>query len=169
VALRTAYVNPANGADGGYARLAGAAEWQRPLGRPTLVLGTALGAVAGGVVPTQDLVRFGGITTGPGYSFHSFAGEYAWSQRGELRVPVPFPSITLFRFGRTPPHMTLAPYGHVVCVAERSGGEDGCYPSLGVGAAFLFDLLRFDLAYGLREEGGWRFGVDVGRVFWEIL
>jgi hypothetical protein len=82
---------------------------------------------------------------------------------------VPFPSITLFRFGRTPPHMTLAPYGHVVCVAERSGGEDGCYPSLGVGAAFLFDLLRFDLAYGLREEGGWRFGVDVGRVFWGVL
>jgi hypothetical protein len=169
VALRTGYVNPTEGADGGYGRVAGALEWQRAIGSPTLVLGTALGAVAGGVVPTQDLVRFGGITTGPGYSFHAFAGEYALSQRAELRVPVPFPSITLSRYGRTPPHMTLAPYAHMVCVAERSGGDDGCYPSLGVGATFLFDLLRFDLAYGLREEGGWRFGVDVGRVLWGVL
>jgi len=121
------------------------------------------------VVPSQDLVRFGGIATGPGYAFHAFAGRYAWSQRAELRVPVPFPSVTLFKYGRTPPHMTLAPYGHLVCVAEREGGEDGCYPSLGLGATLLFDLLRFDVAYGLRDEGGWRFGVDVGRVFWGIL
>jgi hypothetical protein len=25
------------------------------------------------------------------------------------------------------------------------------------------------VAYGFRENGGWRFGVDVGRVFWGIL
>jgi hypothetical protein len=168
--LRTALVDPKEpGAGGGYARLAAAAEWQRPLGRPTLVLGSAVGGVAGGLVPEQELVRFGGITTGPGYSFHAFAGRYAWSQRAELRIPVPFPSVALLRYGRTPPHMTLAPYGHVVCVAERSGGEDGCNPSLGLAATFLFDLLRLDLAYGFNEAGGWRFGVDVGRLFWGIL
>ena len=120
-------------------------------------------------MPEQELVRFGGITTGPGYSFHAFAGRYAWSQRAELRVPVPFPSVALLRYGRAPPHMTLAPYGHVVCVAERNAGEDGCNPSLGLAATFLFDLLRFDLAYGFNQDGGWRFGVDVGRVFWGIL
>jgi hypothetical protein len=170
VAFRTAFVSPRGpGADGGYARLAGAAEWLHALGRPTLVLGTAVGGVAGGLVPEQELVRFGGITTGPGYSFHAFAGRFAWSQRAELRAPVPFPSVTLLHYGRTPPHMTLAPYGHLVCVAERSTGEDGCHPSLGLGATFLFDLLRFDLAYGFNEGGGWRFGVDVGRVFWGIL
>lgn len=167
--LRTAYVHPETSADGGYARLAAAGAWQRPLGRPVLVLATAVGAVAGGVVPPQDLVRFGGITTGPGYSYHAFAGRYAWSQRAELRVPVPFPSMTLFKYGRTPPHMTLAPYGHLVCVAKREGGDDGCFPSVGLGASFLFDLLRFDVAYGFGETGGWRFGVDVGRVFWGIL
>jgi hypothetical protein len=168
--VRTAFVDPRDaGPDGGYARLVGATEWQHAFGRPTLVLGTAAGAVAGTLVPEQELVRFGGITTGPGYSFHSFAGRYAWSQRVELRVPVPFPSITLLQYGRTPPHVTLAPYGHLVCVAKRNGGEDGCNPSLGLGATFLFDLLRFDLAYGFNEGGGWRFGVDVGRVFWEIL
>lgn len=170
VAFRTAFVDPQGpGADGGYARLAGAAAWQRPLGRPTFVLGTAVGAVAGGLVPEQDLVRFGGITTGPGYPFHAFAGRYAWSQRAELRVPVPFPSVPLLHYGRTPPHMTLAPYGHVVCVAERNAGEDGCSPSLGLAATFLYDLLRFDIAYGFAEGGGWRFGVDVGRVLWGIL
>lgn len=170
VAFRTAFVDPrGSGADGGYVRLAGAAEWQRPLGRPTLVLGTAVGGVAGGLVPEQELVRFGGITTGPGYSFHAFAARYAWSQRAELRVPVPFPSVALLRYGHAPPHMTLAPYGHLVCVAERNAGADGCNPSLGLAAMFLFDLLRFDLAYGFNQGGGWRFGVDVGRVFWGIL
>ena len=170
LATRAGYVNPTTaGAEGGYARLVGSGAWQRRLGAPTLVLASALGVVGGGVVPAQELVRFGGISTGPGYSFHAFAGRLAWSQRAELRVPVPFPSVTLFKYGRTPPHMTLAPYGHLVCVAERDGGADGCFPSLGLGAALFFDLLRFDAAYGFREEGGWRFGLDVGRVFWGIL
>jgi hypothetical protein len=170
LAARAGFVTPRSGApDGAYGRLAGSAAWQRRIGAPTLVLAASAGAVTGGVVPSQDLLRFGGITTGPGYSFHSFAGRLAWSQRAELRVPVPFPSVTLFTYGRTPPHMTLAPYGHLVCIAERSGGDDGCYPSVGLGATFLFDLLRLDAAYGFRADGGWKFGVDVGRVFWPIL
>ncbi len=44
----------------------------------------------------------------------------------------------------------------------------GWYPSVGVGVLSLFDLLRIDLARGLRD-GRWTFGLDVSRDFWSIL
>jgi hypothetical protein len=49
-------------------------------------------------------------------------------------------------------------------IPESSGG----YPYAGVGALLFFDLLRVDVARGLRD-GRWRFGVDVVRDFWSIL
>jgi hypothetical protein len=166
---RGAVVEPRDGGASAFVgRLAASAEAQWPLGGSTLVLGTAIAGVGGGEVPPQELVRYGGITTGPGYSFHEFAGRYGWSQRAELRVPVPFVSLPLPELGRSPPAATLAPYAHLACIAEREGGDDGCWPSLGVAGMFVFDLLRVDVAYGTRD-GGWRFGVDVGRVFWGIL
>ena len=44
----------------------------------------------------------------------------------------------------------------------------GAYPSLGLGLLTFFDLVRFDVARGLRG-GRWTFGVDVSRDFWSIL
>lgn len=166
--LRGAMVWPSDGTpDGAFGRLALSGVWERAAGSGTLVLGGVVAAVGGGVVPPQELVRLGGITTGPGYPFHAFAGRFGWSQRVEWRVPVPFPSVRLLQYGRTPPHATLAPYAHVACVT----GEDdaGCWPSVGVAAQFLFDLLRLDVAYGLRQPGGWRVGLDVARIVWGVL
>jgi hypothetical protein len=146
------------------ARLAASGEAQWPAGPGTLVLGTAVAGVTGGSPPPQELVRFGGITTGPGYSFHQFVGRYGLSQRAEWRVGVPFVPVPIpFSPVSSPPRATLAPYAHVACV-EGSG----CRPSVGVAGLFLFDVLRVDVAYGLRD-GGWRFGVDASRVFWGIL
>jgi hypothetical protein len=54
-------------------------------------------------------------------------------------------------------------------MAQRDGGPDGCWPSIGVGALFLFDLLRLDVAIGLRDPGGWRVGLDVSRLLWGVL
>ena len=155
------------------ARLALGLVVQVPVGAPLLHLETHAGGVAGSDVPSQELVRFGGIVTGPGYAYHQFAGRVAISQRAELRLPVPFISLPLLGYGRSPGRATLAPYGHLTCVGEREqvGAvplEDGCFPSLGVAFTALFDLLRFDLAYGFRD-GGWRFGVDAGRIVWGIL
>lgn len=155
------------------ARVAASLVYDRPIGAPVLHLETHAGAVGGGNVPSQELIRLGGMVTGPGNSYHAFAARYGISQRAEVRIPVPFVALPLLKYGKSPARATLAPYGTLVCVADRvpqAGGSaaDGCYPSVGVGFLMLFDFLRFDVAYGF-GDGGWRFGVDAGRFLWGIL
>ncbi|MGZ8457054.1 MAG: hypothetical protein ACXWZ4_10690, partial [Gemmatirosa sp.] len=89
----------------------------------------------------------------------------------EWRTPVPFPSISLGRYGRSPARATLAPFAHAVYLARPSegrSGQGGWSPSLGAGAYVFFDLLRLDVARGLRD-GRWTFSVDVTRDFWRVL
>lgn len=149
-----------------YARL----EVERPFGRSRLVLRTTVAGVDANAddVPPQDLIRLGGPVSGPGYEFHQFAGTFGATQRVELRVPVPFVPISLGRFGRVPGVATLAPYAHVLHVRGPDDLADGTRPALGVGLLTLFDVLRFDVARGLRG-GRWSFSVDVSRDFWSIL
>jgi hypothetical protein len=45
---------------------------------------------------------------------------------------------------------------------------DGVYPTIGISTVLFYDLLRVDVARGLRD-GRWRFGLDVDRSFWGIL
>nr|MDQ2668050.1 hypothetical protein [Gemmatimonadota bacterium] len=44
----------------------------------------------------------------------------------------------------------------------------GVYPSLGVALQPFFDLMRVQIARGLRH-GTWTFNVDVTRDFWGVL
>jgi len=44
----------------------------------------------------------------------------------------------------------------------------GWYPSVGIGALVLFDIVRVDVARGLRR-GRWTFSLDVTRDLWPIL
>jgi hypothetical protein len=44
----------------------------------------------------------------------------------------------------------------------------GWYPGVGIGALLFFDLLRVDVARGLRN-GRWTFSLDVTRDLWPIL
>jgi hypothetical protein len=182
----------ADGTCGSLVRGALALHVERAFGANRLVTHTSFGAVAGartegglvcGVtpaacddspvakVPPQDLVYLGGPVTGPGYAFHELAGAIAGSQRLEWRSRVPFPSLSLGPYGRSPASATLAPYVHAVYVARPATFQPrrlGWYPSLGLGAFAFFDLLRFDVARGLRD-GRWTFSVDVTRDFWRIL
>jgi hemolysin activation/secretion protein len=146
------------------------AEVERPFGDRRLVLRSTLGAVQANTatIPPQDLIRLGGPLTGPGYDFHQFAGSLGATQRVELRTPVPFVPLTLGRFGRVQGTATLAPYAHVLYFRGVDGVQDGVRPALGLGLLTLFDVLRFDVARGLRG-GRWTFSVDVGRDFWSIL
>jgi hypothetical protein len=173
-------------------RLALQADLERPIGA-TRIVARSLFATAFGndSLPFQHLVFLGGPTTGPGYDFHEFAARTGASQRLELHVPAPFPSFKLGRYGRTPATITLAPYVNAMWVNKRSvvrGLErlplgvarplgyqppsdhpaGGWYPSVGVGALALFEVIRFDVARGLRD-GRWSFYVDFGRDFWGIL
>lgn len=154
-------------------RASATADADRSLGSGRLVLRTSAAALAGTAVP-QQLAYLGGPTSGPGYAFHTLASRVGVSQRVEWQTAVPFVGIPVGRFGKTPASMTLAPYVHAsaigapVAVAGRVGRLGGVYPSVGVGGLFFFDLLRVDVARGLRD-GRWMLGMDVSRTLWGIF
>ena len=146
---------------------------ERPVGTHRLVLHSTAAAVSaeGNDVPPQYLVYLGGPVSAPGYAFHGLAGQFGASQRVEWRMPVPFPAIRLGRFGTAPRAATLAPFFHGAYTSDPvavRGALGGWRPSVGVGALVLFDLLRVDVARGLRD-GRWGFSVDVSRDFWRVM
>ena len=76
------------------------------------------------------------------------------------------------RVGRAPGRATLAPFAQAT-FARRAAATDiphptGVYPSAGIALQPFFDLLRLELARGLRH-GVWTFNVDLSRDFWDIL
>ena len=145
---------------------------ERPFGTSRLLLHTiAAGVFSGDVVPAQHFVYLGGPTSGPGYEFHEFVGRGGVSQRIEWRFLAPFVPIPLGRYGRVPGTITLAPFATAVWIdrsAPFKAARQGWYPALGLGALTVFDVLRLDVARGLRD-GRWTFSVDVGRDFWSVL
>ncbi|MGI9139859.1 MAG: hypothetical protein ACR2GJ_01985 [Gemmatimonadaceae bacterium] len=119
----------------------------------------------------QQLVYLGGTVTGPGYDFHEFVGTSGLSARFEWQMPAPFPAVSLGRFGRAPARMTLAPHFSVVAINGGAGAfrrGHGLYPSAGLGALTVFDILRIDVARGLRN-GRWTMSIDLNRDFWPVL
>ena len=161
---------------------------EKPVGRSRVVTRSfAAWTAVGEHVPNQNLVFLGGPTTAPGYQFHQLAARAGISQRIEIQFPVPFVALPLGRYGRTPASLTLAPFANAAWIdrpvqARLPGivsltpvepnvsqlSRRGWHPSVGVGTLALFDLLRFDVARGLRD-GRWTFNVDVSRDFWGIL
>ena len=155
---------------------------ERPLGSTRLVSRSFAGWTAGGEsIPNQHLVFIGGPTSAAGYQFHQFAARAGVSQRVEVQFPVPFPSFSLGRYGKTPASITLAPFANAAWVDRTVGarvpGESlellrpprsGWHPSVGIGVLTIFDLLRFEVARGLRD-GRWTFSADVTRDLWSIL
>ena len=160
---------------------------ERPFAAHRLVARLTASEVNGAHIPLNSLVYFGGPVSGPGYEYHQFVGVAGMSQRAEWRMPIPFPAVRLGRFGRAPATATIAPFGHIVAIREVSpidrvptdttsaygvirGGSIGWrgYPSVGVGLLTLFDIVRLDVARGLRN-GRWTFSVDVSREFWRVL
>lgn len=146
---------------------------ERPTREMRLVLQTSAAATAGSDLPPQEFVYLGGPMTAPGYDFHELAGRVAVSQRVEGRLSIPFAAFSLGRYGNSGRRATLAPFANVAYLARVDTAlagqrRAGWYPSVGVGLLTLFDLVRFDVAKGLRD-GRWTFSVDVIRDFWSIL
>ena len=145
---------------------------QKPVGGVRIALHSlAAAAIGPGPLPPQHLVYLGGPVTGPGYDFHQFAGKAGISQRIEVQAHVPFFSIPLGRYGKVPGELTLAPYANAIWTARPASfkeRESGWFPSVGIGILSFFDIIRFDVARGLRN-GRWTFSVDAGRGFWSIL
>ena len=105
-------------------------------------------------------------------SFTSSPPVAGLSQRVEWRTPVPVPSVSLGRFGRVPGQATLAPFVQGTFIRRAQDTElahpSGGYPSAGVALVPFFDLLRIEVARGLRG-GRWTLNVDVAREFWGVL
>jgi hypothetical protein len=156
-------------------RLEGDARVEWPLaGGRALVASVTGGTTVGRDVPPQWLQFAGGPWSGPGYAFHAFVGRTVVSPRVELRLPVPFPSVPIGKYGRTPARAQLVPFAQAVLLEGAwddprvSAFEDGVYPAAGLGVLLFYDLLRLDVSRGL-HRGQWRFAVDVDRAFWGIL
>ena len=148
-------------------------ETSLPIARGRLVTRTLAAQVDaqlsyGPDVPAQDGVVFGGPISGPGLGFHALVGERGLSQRLEWQSRIPFIPINLGRFGRVPSSLVLAPYLHAVWLDRPSLGEAGWHPAVGLGTIGLFELLRVDVARGLRD-GRWMFSLDIAREFWPVL
>jgi len=154
------------------ARAQGLVQITKPLGGDrALFLQTFAGVAGGRDLPPQWLIFAGGPWSAPGYEFHAFASRAMLSQRVEFRQPIPAPSIPLKRWGKSPPHITLAPF--VQLLATASGTPDrptaaALRPSAGMGVLFFYDLVRADVSRGVRD-GQWRFAIDIDRGFWGIL
>ena len=146
---------------------------ERPAGPARLVAHSFFATTVGSDLPPQEFVYLGGPTTAPGYDFHQLVGRLGASQRVEGRFSIPFLALSLGRYGNTGRRATLAPFIQTAYVARVDSirptqSKVGWYPSVGVGLLTVFDLLRLDVAKGLRD-GRWTFSVDVIRDFWSIL
>ncbi len=155
------------------ARAQGMLLLQRGLANDRAFVSLTQGGVAGGRdLPPQWLAFAGGPWSAPGYDAAAFATRGFLSQRLELRQPVRAPAIPLGRYGKAPGHVTLAPYAQVLLSASGIPSMptrvSAAWPSAGMGVLFFFDLLRVDVARGLRD-GSWRFAIDIDRAFWGVL
>jgi hypothetical protein len=177
--VRVAHASVEEGANGVQETTFGRAwlgvQAERPFGGVRLAARTSIASTIGSDLPRQEFVFLGGPTSAPGYEFHELVGRFGASQRVEGRFSIPFVALSLGRYGNTGNRATLAPFAHVAYVAmvdsstrAGTGRGVGWYPSIGVGLLTVFDLLRFDVAKGLRD-GRWAFSVDVIRDFWSIL
>jgi len=151
---------------------------RRASGNRTVASESRFGAGGGRDAPPQWLVFAGGPLSAPGYDYGTFATHAFVSQRLELRQPIPAPAIRLGHWGKAPAHITLAPFVQAIAVSASQPAiplglgvrapVGGVYPSAGMGVLFFFDLVRIDVARGLRN-GQWRFALDIDRGFWGIL
>ncbi|MBI1808738.1 MAG: hypothetical protein HYR75_02465 [Gemmatimonadetes bacterium] len=105
--------------------------------------------------------------TGPGYDLHQLWGTAGVSQRVEWQLPAGAIPLSLGRFGSLAMPVTVAPYAQAIWVAGGGAGS-AAYGSLGVAVLTVFDLVRLDVARGLRG-GRWSFGFDLTRDYWRIF
>ena len=121
------------------------------------------GTVAGGVTnedgPVQSLFLLGGRGTLPGYDFHSFAGQAFWLAQGVVTHPLSHPWLGVRAFAALGASYLADP--SVTPASWAATDTDGIRASVGLGLSLGWDVLRLDLARGLRG-GRWEliFSVD---------
>jgi hypothetical protein len=169
-------------------RVSGVIEVEETAG-PVRVASRTFGGLvnASSFLLSQDLFFLGGPVSAPGFAYHSLIGDRAVSQSLEARVPVPFPRVSLGRFGRSPARAQLVPHWTAVGIHRVSDATEirrtsfpvpaidpfrstatGWYHSAGLSLLTAFDLLRLDVSRTL-PTGRWMFSIDITRPFWSIM
>jgi hypothetical protein len=134
----------------------------------------AAGAVWGVDIPAQRLLPVGGRGTVRGYSFHRFVGNLYGAAGLELSRRVYYPIVSLALFA------DLGWVGIEGAGAARAverwnrvgrpaGAADGTLVGVGAGVGLVFDILRVEVARGLRQGGLWELVVRVRPDFWGWL
>src|SRR5437660_303533 len=159
--------------DGGatYLRLSGAGHVLFPAGATRLLL-RAQGCVASAGLPTHRAFVLGGRGTLLGDEFRQWGGRRMALLHLEWRVPVPFVSLGVGPYARTPRTLTVAPYVPIGWAAAPVTGPPwvatpGTRITLGLAFEWL-GVFRWEAGYGTATH---RLGLalDVTRDFWGIL
>jgi len=159
--------------DGGdtYLRLAGAGHLLLPAG-DTRVLLRAQGGVASADLPSHRAFVLGGRGTLLGDPYRAWGGKRMALLHVEWRVPVPFLSLAVGSYARTPRTLTLAPFAAVGWSDRPVAGTPwlstpGARVTLGLGLEWL-GVFRCEAGFGTATH---RVGValDVTRDFWGVL
>ncbi len=150
------------------------AYWPRSLGSLSLRLSAQAGAVGGGTIPAQRLFVAGGRGTVRGYQFNRFGGNLFGFISAELSRDIKYPYLSVAVFG------DLGWIGFEGASARRAAQlwtdagvpaeeAEGALIGAGAGVGLLFDIVRLELARGLRQNGTWEFVFRVSPRFWAWL
>jgi len=138
---------------------------RRWLTRGTEVQADLQGGTLLGSPPLQAHYFLGGRQTVPGYPFRSRVGDGYWLLKSEASIDLLHPFLRLRAFG----------------AAGETRAEKLLYPTLlpmedgssllsaGLGLGLGWDVLRLDLARGLRDGGEWEMILWVKHDFWPWL
>ncbi len=159
--------------DGGatYVRLSGNGHVLFPAGATRLLV-RAQGGVASADLPAHRAFVLGGRGTLLGDPFRAWGGRNVALVHLEWRVPVPFLSLGVGTYARTPRVLTVAPYVACGWSAHPVAGTpwvaaSGTRTTLGIGFEWL-GVFRWDAGYGTATHAV-VVTFDVTRDFWGIL
>jgi len=159
--------------DGGatYLRFSGAGHVLFPAGATRLLL-RAQGGVASADLPAHRALVLGGRGTLLGDDFRSWGGRRMVLLHLEWRVPVPFVSLGVGPYARTPRTITVAPYvalGWAAAPVTSTpwAATPGTRITLGLAFEWL-GVFRWEAGYGTATHR-LGFAFDVTRDFWGIL
>ncbi|HYT04041.1 MAG TPA: hypothetical protein VEM13_04080 [Gemmatimonadales bacterium] len=159
--------------DGGatYLRLSAAGHVLAPAGATRLLV-RAAGGVASAALPAHRAFVLGGRGTLLGEDFRRWGGARMALVHVEWRVPVPFVSLAVGPYARTPRTLTVAPFVATGWADRPVAGTPwaatpGARVSCGLALEWL-GVFRFEAGFGIESE---RVGLafDVTRDFWAIL
>jgi hypothetical protein len=137
---------------------------RRWLSRGTEVLMDLQGAGLIGTPPTQALYYLGGRQTVPGYGFRSRTGDRFWLLRTEASTEFLHPFARIRAFGAAGEVRREISYPTFPSALRTSS-----LLSAGLGLGLGWDVLRLDLARGLRSGGEWELMLWVRKDFWPWL